>query len=43
MKHMIAVGASIVNANYRGPVEVVLFNFSAWRTSSSRRGTASRS
>ena len=27
MKHMIAVGDGIIEANYRGPVEVVLFNF----------------
>ena len=28
VKHMIAVGAGVVDANYRGPMEVVLFNFS---------------
>ncbi len=27
MKHMIAVWAGVVDANYRGPMDVVLFNF----------------
>ena len=27
MKHLIAIGAGVIDANYPGPVEVVLFNF----------------